>query len=409
MPKPRSPLDSPSIGTATNDLIESCRAPDQPGRDRPAPPDRLPALSVAFSGGGFRATLTAVGVGRFLADAGLLGRVRCLSSVSGGSLANALVARAWDELAAGGFSPAGYDRLVVSRLIDRISTRSLTASLARNLWKTLGPRTRTDLLAQRFDEWFLGGMLLEELSPAVRWVFNAANVTTGVRFGFERNRLGDWVLGTVPSAGTRFPVARAAAASAAVPGAFAPVEIDLPFPCANGRKALLLDGGAYDNLGLEVIDRPRDDTFLVCMNAGGTFQTGAYGRIPLVRELKRANGLLYRQTMALRMRTMVERMVIWERARDQGTHPPEWARRGVLFALATTMGDRATPEWLDGRPEPSRSEIEELALTPTSFGKFPRALCERLVYRGWWLAGATISAYHRDLLDALPTWRPLGT
>jgi hypothetical protein len=50
-----------------------------------------------------------------------------------------------------------------------------------------------------------------------------------------------------------------------------------------------------------------------------------------------------------------------------------------------------------------------LALVKTSLDEFPRELCEQLVYRGWWLAGATLSRYHRELLPAeLPAWRAVA-
>lgn len=402
----RSPVDSPAIGTRAADLIESCRAP-QPRRARPAPVAEGPALALAFSGGGFRATLAALGVGRFLADAGLLGRVRHVSSVSGGSVAHGLLAVAWARLASHGFAPERYDDLVVRPLVDRISRSSLTARLLANVWRTWGPKTRTDVLADFFDDWFFGGARLEDLPEGTRFVFNAANLASGVRFGFERDVVGDYVLGLVRTAGTGLRVAEAAAASAAVPGAFAVMELALPFPCAAGRKAALLDGGAYDNLGLEAVDDLPDD-LLIALNAGGVFQTGRWGWVPLVRDLKRASGLLYRQTNALRMRTMVERFRAHERARDAGEPPPAWARQGVLFGLATTMEEKAPAEWADARPEPSRDEIVDLALTATSFGRFDRALCERLIQRGWWLAGATLTAFHRQQLPAaLPVWRSL--
>lgn len=408
MPSQRfaSPLDSPAIGTRAGDLIESCRAPTPPRK--PNDPVAVePPLAIAFSGGGFRATLAAVGVGRFLADAGLLGRVRHVSSVSGGSVAHGLLAVAWARLAQGGFGPELYDESVVRPLVERISRRSLTARLVRNIWRTWGSKTRTDVLADFFDDWFFGGARLEDLPEGTRFVFNAANLTSGVRFGFERDVLGDYVLGLVPTRGTGLRVAQAAAASAAVPGAFAVMEIDQPFPCAEGRKAALLDGGSYDNLGLEVLNNlPKE--LLVAINAGGLFQTGRWGRVPVVKDLKRASGLLYRQTNALRMRTMVERFMAFEQAREAGTPPPSWARQGVLFGLATTMDKKAPAEWADERPEPSREEIVELALTATSFGKFDRRLCERLIQRGWWLAGATLTSFHRSHLPAaLPVWRPL--
>lgn len=401
-----SPVDSPAIGTRANDLIEPCEAP-RPPRAPLDPVDLGPAVAVAFSGGGFRAALAGVGVGRFLADAGLLARVRHVSSVSGGSLAHGLLAVAWSQLAEDGFAPGRYDQLVARRLVDRISSSSLSGALLRNVWRTWGSKTRTDVLADFFDDWFFGGVRLEDLPKGVRFVFNAANLTTGVRFGFERDVVGDYVLGLVATRGTGLRVAQAAAASAAVPGAFPTMEIDLPFPCAEGRTASLLDGGAYDNLGLEVVDDLPDD-LLVALNAGGVFQTGGWGWVPLVKDLKRASGLLYRQTNALRMRTMVERFMAWERARAAGEPPPKWGRQGVLFGLATTMEDQAPPEWAATRPEPSREEIVELALTKTSFAKFDRDLCERLIHRGWWLAGATLTAFHRDRLpDTLPVWLPL--
>jgi NTE family protein len=114
-----------------------------------------------------------------------------------------------------------------------------------NVWRTVGPSTGTNLLAREFDAWFFHEKLLEDLDPSCRFVFNAANVTTGVRFGFERDILGDWVMGRVATKGTGIRVAEAVAASAAVPGAFAPFVLKgVEFPCANRRTAKLLDGGA---------------------------------------------------------------------------------------------------------------------------------------------------------------------
>jgi len=399
----RSSLESWSIGTASNDLIEGC--PDR--EPHPEPPARStePAIALAFSGGGFRATLSALGVLRFVADAGLLGQVRYVSSVSGGSVAHGLMACAYAELEKAGFSPQAVDGLVIQPLVDMVSTKSLTSALTRNVWRVIGPMTRTNLLADELNRWFFQDRLLEELPAGCRFIFNAANITTGVRFGLERDVIGDWVLGRASTRGTGLRVADAVAASAAVPGAFAPFVIKgVAFPCAGGRTAKLLDGGAYDNMGLE----PLDDLPTVCViaiNAGGVFRTGVYGGIPLIRDLQRANSLLYRQSTALRMRAMVERFQATEQARERGEPPPPWGRLGVLFGLATTLD--ATPEWATDRPEHPEWR-EELAELHTSLARFPLDVCRRLIYRGWWLAGATLSRYHRVLLPStLPSWRDL--
>ncbi len=212
-----SPLDSPTIGTAPNDLIQPCTVKD-PQPARPPDPDVLPAFSMAFSGGGFRATLAALGVVRFMADAGLLDRVRWVSSVSGGSVAHGLLARDYAELRTTGFSREAVDRLVISPFVQAISTTSLTSELLRNLWRAMGSLTRTDLLADAFDRWFYRGLLLEQLPEGCRFIFNASSVTTGVRFGFERDVVGDWVIGRAATAGSGIRMSQAVAASAAVPG-----------------------------------------------------------------------------------------------------------------------------------------------------------------------------------------------
>lgn len=396
-----SSLDSPAVGTSSGDFIAPCA--DQEPRSAPPPAaDPAPGFALAMSGGGFRATLCCIGVARFLADAGLLARLRYVSSVSGGSVANGVLACGYPRLAAEGFTGEAFDRHVVRPLVDRISGRSLKWKLLGSSWRAIGRATRTDVLADAFDDWWFDGLRLDQLPPDVRWIVNAANMTTGVGFRFERDVLGDYVVGWLSTAERPTRLAEAVAASAAVPGAFAEVHVDAPFPCRNGREVRLLDGGAYDNSGIQPLDDVQD-ACLIAVNAGGTFRVGQLGRLPVLRDLQRANAILYKQSTGLRRQFMVERFEVWEHAQKTGTPIPSFGRRGVLFSLGTKM--RVTDEWLDGRPEHPEWR-EALATVPTSFDKFPRELCRRLVYRGWWLTGASLSRRHRELLPAeLPAWR----
>jgi NTE family protein len=400
-----SPLASAAIGTARNDLISPCNEVLH-ATDPPPPADGVP-VALSFSGGGFRATLAALGVMRFVADAGLLGRVRYVSSVSGGSLANGLFAHHYEELEKSDFTPESLDELVIGPFVEKISSSSLSRTLLRNVWRTIGPKTRAHLLADTFDDWFFKGRKLEDLSDGCRFIINAASVTTGVRFAFEREIVGDWVMGRTHTKGTGLRLATAAAASASVPGALAPLKVEgVDFPCARGRTHLLVDGGAYDNSGIEALDNVTG-ALIVNLNAGGLFRTGAYKGLPLVRDLQRANSLLYRQSTALRFRDTVARFQSYERARAEGREPPPEARMGVLFGLASTIAD-APAEWTDGRDE-DQASVAEIAAYKTSFDEFPREVCNKLLYRGWWLAGATLSAYQRPQLpEVLPKWRSLG-
>ena len=86
---PERPLESPALGSSLSSLIAPCNDSLRPAS--PPPATRTP-IGATFSGGGFRATFAALGVVRYLADAGVLGDLRYSSSVSGGSVANGLLA-----------------------------------------------------------------------------------------------------------------------------------------------------------------------------------------------------------------------------------------------------------------------------------------------------------------------------
>ena len=390
------------IGTKVGDLLPSC--PDYHRATPPDPPSGVP-IAIALSGGGFRATLSSLGVLRFLADAGLLEQVRYVSSVSGGSIANALFAGGYEALERSGFATDRFDDVVLLPTLGRIAQTSMSDAIIRDLWRALGPATRTTILADTLDDWFFGGMKLHALPPPCRYIFNAANLSTGVRFGFERETIGDYVLGTVSSAPVDLRVADAVAASAAVPGVFPAYTPKARFPCGNGLRPKLVDGGAYENTGMEPIDN-LDGAFLVVLNAGGIFRPGPFGGLPIVRDLQRSESLLYRQSTALRMRNMVSRFKAWEAARKEDRDPPTYGRRGVLFALESTVD--AAADWVGLNPAVSDAERLRLAGLKTSFARFSAADARQLVYQGWWLTGACISTYHRDLIDGdLPVWRPL--
>ncbi len=406
MSRARRPLPLETIGSANHNMIERCAvspalAPD-PARGDPS------YLALAFSGGGWRAALTAAGVLRFVAEAGLLPRVRWVSSVSGGSIVNGLLAVSRQRIAVAEFSPGSVDREVIAPLLGASRERSLTMALLRNAWRVPW-RTRTGVLADQLSEWLGFGVPLADLSGDCSHVFSAANETTGVRFNFDAESVGDYTMGFRSPAGTAIRLADAVAMSAAVPGPFNPMSLPgVRFPCGDGADARIADGGVYDNLGLEPIDDLHGPCLIV-LSAGGVFRTGWGGvtnRIPVVRNLKRAEALLYRQTTALRSRTMVERFRAWE-ATPAGEEPPSFARRGVLFGLATTL--KAPDRWSEARPEfPQGEDRVRLARFKTTFNKIEAPVAEALIHRGWWLTGATMSAFQSDLLPAeLPVWRDL--
>ena len=395
-PDQESVLESPALGTGIG--VRPCGDKLRPAS--PAPATEGPTLGVALSGGGFRATFAGLGVIRLLADAGLLSNVRFASSVSGGSIANALLAHHWPQLRTADWGSSSVDSILIDDAVTRIANASLKQELVWNAWRIIGKTTRTDVLADHLDSWFFNRTLLEQIDAQVRFILNAANLVTGVRFTMERDVIGDYAAGLAVTAGTGIRLAQAVAASAAVPGLLAPWPVPrVRFPCGT-KQPVLVDGGAYDNTATEALESERyRDVFLVAINAGGLLRPGGYGRIPIVRDLARANSLLYRQSTALRTRLLVERFQ-QGRSVSPGTPLLAGARSGILVGLGTDHPERdgRLPEWRAQFKEIRTWDGRDLALVPTSFDQFPEQLCRRLVYRGWWLTGAALAAYYPHLL-----------
>lgn len=389
--------------------VKACGHPMPPRRTLPSvPPGRSPIM-VALSGGGFRATLTALGALRFLADASLLPDVRIISSVSGGSLANAAAAAHWDTA----LTQPAFDELILGPALDGITGSSFQADLLKNSWRALPPgKNLAGVLADRLDRRFLCGRELEDLPAGCWFMFNAANATEGVRFRFDADVAGDYVNGSIPVKGTGLRVATAVAASAAVPGYFPPVDVQhLGFPCNTGNPVELVDGGVYDNLALEAAlrrERENDglgEALIISVDAGAILDRGprrGMRRIPIAGSLWRAISILHRQNSSLRVRQLF-------RQQTEGGRPCTNFNLNSAFddaKLDTAQRDRLT-EWRGLNEEHTQAQRAELASIPTTFARFSEADAVALVQRGWWLCGATLFVYHPHFLAYLPQWETL--
>ena len=270
------------------------------------------------------------------------------------------------------------------------------------MWQTISPRvSRSDLLAKRLDAALFDGTLLRDLPRGTWFEINAANLTTGTRFRFTQDLVGDYITGSTPSSGLETTVADAVALSCAVPGAFNTTLLPgLDLPCEDTAGVPeLVDGGVYDNLGVDAF-KPREEMpglyCLVC-NAGGIFDPGERLRkVPLVGDLLRSNSVLYNQVASVRSRQLFKDF----------TSNSDDTLDGCLFNLRsqpppTAAGDAGPLSRFlaANEPEPAES-VAELASYPTTLHQVPPNIAHRLVRHGWWLAGATLSAHAPDLLDS---------
>jgi predicted acylesterase/phospholipase RssA len=225
-------------------------------------------LGLSLSGGGFRATLFHLGVVRFLRDAGMLGEVSNIVSVSGGSILAAHMALNWqrynstekdfDDAAAEILRFVSFDlrNCIVRRIPFQLPQRWLSALLRRGFHRGL---TVNGLMEHYLDRYLYGGRCVHELPARPMLHILTTNVSEGGLCAFSRDGI-HWQqrtpgepdhVETMPAQLT--PIAMAVAASAAFPGFFPPVRISAADVGAQEGQLPLLtltDGGVYDNLGV---------------------------------------------------------------------------------------------------------------------------------------------------------------
>ena len=248
-------------------------------------------LYLTFSGGGTRAAALSYGVLEELRKTEvvidgkkrrLLDEVDAISSVSGGSFT------------------AGYFGLFGDRIFEDFETKFLKKNIQGALavrtlfnpinWFRLSSSTfdRSDLAAEYYDEHVFEGRTFGDIAarkgPMI--MMNASDMTHGLRLGFNQD-----AFDVICSDLSRFPVARAAAASSAVPMLLSPITMRnyagtcaykipegfegvltgqamserqlflanniVPFLDSQKKPYIhLVDGGVADNLGVRaVLDR----------------------------------------------------------------------------------------------------------------------------------------------------------
>jgi len=245
-------------------------------------------LGLALSGGGARAAVFHMGLLLRLASEKLLEDVEQLSTVSGGSLGIAAV------LGITGLRWPGsveFEQTVYPALRDMMTTTELFG------WGALGGsgvlRFRSRLLGHRASvladllerQWKVVG-LLADLPDRPNWWINTTCLETGKNWRFSKHEMGDWQFGRHYA--PPFRLAEATAASAAVPYIVGALHLKLPpegwyetdpatrkpIRRTNTQSTVRLwDGGAYENLGLESLYKPKQGLiecdFLICSDASG--------------------------------------------------------------------------------------------------------------------------------------------
>jgi NTE family protein len=394
----------------------------------PLPIAQRRGVALCMSGGGYRAALFHLGALRRLNEIGVLSRVTTISSVSGGSILAAHLARqiGSDWPREGQFISDWVQRVEVPfRALSKQNIRT-RALLSRWLpWNWFDSAGAAKALRRYYAERLHPGAL-PDLPDRPRYVFCATDMAHGVNWIFSRDCVGSYLAGYLRPEGSRFGVATAVAASSCFPPVFNPLPADvsateLRSRCTDGkpmdagpseRAALiaglrLSDGGVYDNLGLEPVWKRHRH---VLVSDGGAVFRPEIDR-GLLWRLNRYTAIQGAQVTKLRKRWL---MASFLDAADESLEGTYW---GIGSATSSYPGREDGSPAADGNSEQrslpraagySKALVTEVvSRVRTDMDRFSSDEADVLMNHGYLLAEAATLTYTPDLRNAeTPLARP---
>ncbi|GLH78512.1 patatin [Bradyrhizobium sp. SSBR45G] len=342
-------------------------------------------VTLSLSGGGYRAMVFHIGALWRLNEAGLLSRLKRISSVSGGSITSAYLGLRWKDLQFNAAGKAENFTIVVDGLRKMAETSVDVGAVIGGIFL---PGTISDRVASAYDDVLFKGRKLADLpddsgGKAPRFVINATNVQSAVLWRFSRPYMGDYRVGLVDAPDVT--LATAVAASSAFPPILSPLTLPIHQPVRKvdgadlnhppyTTSAVLSDGGVYDNLGLETVKR---FSTLLVSDAGQNITAEDDPHHDWARHAVRILGIIDNQVRSLRKRQLID-------AYQRGDHT------GTYWGIRTSFADYKLPadplDCLHRNPA-------ALAAIPTRLEKMPHDVQNKLMNWGYAVCDAALRAH----------------
>jgi NTE family protein len=341
-------------------------------------------LALCLSGGGYRAMLFHLGTLWYLNDAGYLPKLDRVSSVSGGSITAGVLATRWAKLQFDANGKASnFADLVVAPLRQLAGT---TLDVGGVLGGIFLPGTSiNDRVISSYSKILFGKLTLQDFVDKPRFVINATSLQTGALFRFSKPYLADYRVGMIMNPTTS--VAAAVAASSAFPPVLSPARLSFrhsdwtnlrtddcgrePFT----TKAVLTDGGVYDNMGIETAWK-RCKRVLVS-DGGGKYQPEENPRGDWALQSLRMNSTIDNQVRSLRKRQVVSAFL-----------NPNDEHSGAYWGMWTKPSDYPAASLpIDN------ARALEMAKTPTRLAKMANDTQKRLINFGYGMAHRAVRSY----------------
>ena len=232
-------------------------------------------IALSLSGGGYRAAAFHLGTLAMLDRLGLLGNVRALSTVSGGTITGAAYAAALTEKISFADFKRGLHRFLRDRNVITAALENLGKSVEINGAERMPSLIRAAADIYAADD-LLGGktfdfLISDDGSPLEEIAFNTTEFRTGISFRFQKSRSSSVTSGNNfakigANVNRKIRLADIVAASSCFPSGFEPIRFPSDFVWSGatnlpeikrllGEKFTkdipLMDGGVFDNQGID--------------------------------------------------------------------------------------------------------------------------------------------------------------
>jgi NTE family protein len=288
--------------------------------DTPSGSPKSYALGLCLSGGGYRAMLFHAGALARLNEAGLLSGIELVSSVSGGSITAGVLAAAWPDLDFQNGVATNFEQRVLNRIVS-FSQKFVDAPAAlKGIIKPWSSAPKE--VARAYRRHLFDDRNLSALTSVPWFIFCASNLSTGSLFRMSNRYLADYRIGVArlrapaDPKGRDLSLADAVACSSAFPPFLSPLRLDLSqFDWVNeklddevgsptkARRAVLTDGGVYDNHGIEPALKRCRTVFV--SDGGAPWRQSESGFWTWYSQLKRVIDTTDNQVRALRRRDLI--------------------------------------------------------------------------------------------------------
>jgi NTE family protein len=369
----------------------------------PLPRAQRKGLALCFSGGGYRAALFHLGATGRLNELGVLSKVDTFTSVSGGSIFASMVAayavRRPDEWASRGSRLDHWDEDVAEPMRE-LATHDIRTKPILKRWLPWNWRKRDvqiDALADRLSQGPAGRLKLAELPARPRFIFCSSEMVFRSQWTFDS---GGRRFGAEPSGHAEFDagawtIARAAASSSCLPGAFEPMSLpdtlsggsyDGDDAAALAGTLALSDGGMFDNLGVEPVWQ--DHETVLVSDAGPTFKPDP-GLGKIWSQLRFAI-ILLEQATEVRKRWLISNFL-------------SGVLDGTYWSVAGAAEDYPSPSSPAYSQRFVRDFVAPIRIDLDAFSEGERAVLEN---HGYLMADTAVRSHAPQLMTGAPAAQP---